>query len=156
LSACPDSSSAEYDYIVVGAGAGGGPVASRLAESGFTVFLVDVGHDVQNFNTTLPTYAARLAYLRSTADPQLELNYTLDEYPPGFEFSKNDMWYPRARAVGGSALHNALINLVTNTRADFAGLQSLFGDSWSLDNMWEYFKLIEKNEYIPLSPDHGY
>lgn len=64
--------------------------------------------------------------------------------------------YPRGRAIGGSALHNAVINLVINTRAEFAGLQSMFGDSWSLDSIWDYFKLIEKNEYIPLSPDHGY
>lgn len=33
---CPNSSQADYDYIVVGAGAGGGPVAARLAESGFS------------------------------------------------------------------------------------------------------------------------
>ena len=32
----------------------------------------------------------------------------------------------------------------------------MFGDSWSPDSVWEYFKLLEKNEYIPLSPDHGY
>jgi hypothetical protein len=36
LDACPDTSGAEYDYVVVGAGAGGGPLAARLAESGFS------------------------------------------------------------------------------------------------------------------------
>lgn len=36
LPRCPDTSSATYDYVVVGAGAGGGPVAARLAESGFS------------------------------------------------------------------------------------------------------------------------
>lgn len=37
LSTCASTgSSAQYDYIVVGAGAGGGPVAARLAEAGFS------------------------------------------------------------------------------------------------------------------------
>ena len=36
LDRCPDTTAAEYDYVVVGAGAGGGPLAARLAESGFT------------------------------------------------------------------------------------------------------------------------
>lgn len=77
LGSCPDTSAAEYDYVVVGAGAGGGPVAARLAESGFsgesvvvigaatradvyTVLVVDVGHDVNNFNTTIPAYVGRV------------------------------------------------------------------------------------------------
>ena len=36
LDTCPDTTTAEYDYVIVGAGAGGGPLAARLAESGFT------------------------------------------------------------------------------------------------------------------------
>lgn len=36
LQACPDKSHAEFDFVVVGAGAGGGPVAARLAENGFS------------------------------------------------------------------------------------------------------------------------
>ena len=33
----------EYDYIVVGAGNGGGPLASNLAERGFEVLLLEAG-----------------------------------------------------------------------------------------------------------------
>ena len=34
--ACPSPNDADFDFIVVGGGAGGGPLASRLAESGYS------------------------------------------------------------------------------------------------------------------------
>jgi hypothetical protein len=42
LEECPTTHSSIYDYIVVGSGAGGGPIAARLAENGFSgVSLID-------------------------------------------------------------------------------------------------------------------
>ncbi|KAL1752828.1 hypothetical protein FB107DRAFT_277338 [Schizophyllum commune] len=151
LGCCPDNFKAEYDYIVVGSGAGGGPVAARLAETGFKVLVVDVGHDVHNYNATIPNYLGRVI-----EDPQLELGYTLNEYPENFTYTKDNVWYPRARGLGGSTVHNAVVNVVGNLRRDFANFEKMFGSSWSLDDVWEYFKLIERNLYIPNSTEHGY
>lgn len=35
----------EYEYIVIGSGAGGSPLAANLARAGHTVLLVDAGGD---------------------------------------------------------------------------------------------------------------
>ncbi|KAG6916045.1 hypothetical protein DXG01_008669 [Tephrocybe rancida] len=59
LPACSNSEDAVCNFIVVGAGAGGGPLASRLAESGYSVLLLDAGHGTVNVNTTLPAYSLR-------------------------------------------------------------------------------------------------
>ncbi|KAJ7751949.1 hypothetical protein DFH07DRAFT_1032145 [Mycena maculata] len=147
LQHCPDRSQSEFDFVVVGAGAGGGPLAARLAESGFS------GHDVVNVNTTIPFY-----FGRAVEDPQLELNHTYDEYSPGAKFPRNDAWYPRARGVGGSTIHNAMVNDIANTEADFDDLALMFNDpTWSYNNMRKYFKRIEHNLYLnTTNPDHGF
>lgn len=45
-----------YDYIVVGSGAGGGPLASRLARANNTVLLIESGDDQGlNYNVSLDT-----------------------------------------------------------------------------------------------------
>ncbi|KAF7374331.1 Choline dehydrogenase [Mycena sanguinolenta] len=153
LPSCPPKSEADFDFVVVGAGVGGGPVAARLAENGFSVLVIDAGHDVVSVNTTIPFY-----FFRAIEDPQLELDYTYDEYSPGAKYSRDDSWYPRARAVGGSTIHNALINHVGVTRGDFDNLAMMFDDpSWAYDNMRNYFKRIEHNLYLDKSDvDHGF
>lgn len=36
LPTCPDTSKSDFDFVVVGSGVGGGPLAARLAQSGFS------------------------------------------------------------------------------------------------------------------------
>ncbi|KAF7337022.1 Choline dehydrogenase [Mycena venus] len=153
LPSCPSKYESDFDFVVVGAGVGGGPVAARLAESGFSVLVVDAGHDVNNLNTTIPFY-----FGRAVDDPQLELNYTYDEFSPGAKFPRDDSWYPRARAVGGSTVHNAMVNDIAVTKGDFDSLATMFNDpTWSYANMRNYFKRIEHNlNFNKSDPDHGF
>ncbi|KAF8598578.1 alcohol oxidase [Ceratobasidium sp. AG-I] len=129
LAACPSLTSAEYDYIVVGAGAGG-------------VLVIDAGHDVNNINTTIPAYLAR-----SNEDSQMALDYEVQHYPPGQP--QVQKWYPRASAIGGSTVHNALIHLRPHDY-DLDQLATRFSDSsWSAKNMRRYLTdFIENNQYI--------
>jgi choline dehydrogenase-like flavoprotein len=46
-----------YEYIVVGSGAGGGTLASRLAREGHSTLLIEAGDDQSsNDNTTIPIF----------------------------------------------------------------------------------------------------
>ena len=71
---CSKSSQSTAPNCILGSGAGGGPLASRLALAGFkgtdiafplgvsnrfSVLVVEHGHDVNNLNTTIPLYLAR-------------------------------------------------------------------------------------------------
>jgi choline dehydrogenase-like flavoprotein len=40
-----DPEESTFDYIIVGSGAGGGPLAARLAERGKTVLVIEAGGD---------------------------------------------------------------------------------------------------------------
>ncbi|KAF8170651.1 hypothetical protein K438DRAFT_1982527 [Mycena galopus ATCC 62051] len=143
LAACEDTSTAEYDYIVVGAGAGGGPLASRLAINGYKVLLMDAGHYVFDDNTTIPIYLAR-----SNEDPQMTLDYEVAHYPPGQ--ANVTMWYPRGSALGGSTAMNALIHLRPQNYDLDKMATELNDSSWSSTSMRAYLtNKIENNIYIP-------
>ena len=44
-STAQNSTDAEYDYVVVGSGPGGGPLAANLAKAGASVLLLEAGDD---------------------------------------------------------------------------------------------------------------
>src|SRR5437763_1038373 len=46
----------QFDYVVVGSGAGGGPVAANLASAGFKVLLIEAGLEHQDLNYDVPGF----------------------------------------------------------------------------------------------------
>jgi choline dehydrogenase len=65
-----------YEYIVVGSGAGGGPLASRLARAGHSVLLIEAGDDQgTNTNYTIPAFQAAVS-----EDPKLRWDFYVNHY----------------------------------------------------------------------------
>ncbi|KAJ9134309.1 Choline dehydrogenase [Pleurostoma richardsiae] len=167
-----------YDYVVVGSGPGGGPVAANLAIAGFKVLLIDAGGDSgTNDYESIPAM-----HLYSTEFEDTRWNFFVNHYsdlerqkkdskmtyrnPDGSFYVGLDppsdaeplgIWYPRAGTLGGCSRHNALITINPHD-SDWEKIATLTGDdSWSASNMRSYFEKLERNEYAPTSIiGHGF
>lgn len=143
----PDS---EFDYIVIGSGAGGGPVAANLALAGYTVLLLEAGGETENAHYSVPAFHGL-----STEDPALQWNYFVRHYADD-KRQNNDtkrdkdgkgIWYPRAGTLGGCTAHNAMITVYPH-QSDWDRIAQLTGDdSWSSDKMRKYFQRVEHCQY---------
>ena len=119
----------QYEVIVVGSGAGGGPLASRLARRGIRVLLLEAGDDVGG---TLK-YQVPAMHALSTETPgmawwyfvqhhrDLEVDKTDSKYTP------DGVLYPRGSALGGSTAVNAMVTVLPS-RSDWNRLSELTRD----------------------------
>lgn len=167
-----------YEYIVIGSGAGGGPVAARLALAGHKTLLIEAGDDQGgNINYTVPAYSAKSSedqalawnfFVRHYADDARQARdyKTTYETPDGGEYTGLNpppgskmmgTLYPRTGTLGGCTAHNALVAVYPH-QSDFEFMATLTGDaSWSPGNMRKYFTKLERNHYLlPGLPGHGY
>ncbi|QIW94644.1 hypothetical protein AMS68_000162 [Peltaster fructicola] len=172
------ATSLNYEYIVIGSGAGGGPAAARLAMAGHKTLLIEAGDDQgANVNYTVPAYQAK-----STEDPLLDWSFYVRHYaddarqerdykltytlPDGSEYTGlnppagakiKGVLYPRSATLGGCTAHNALVTIYPD-ESDFQYIADLTGDqSWKPDNVRNYWTKLEKNNYLPPgTPGHGF
>jgi len=174
-----------YEYVIVGSGAGGSPLAARLALAGHSVLLIDAGEDhgadrqvqapalhpyTSEYNPIrwdffVDHYSdeeqnlkdSKYTYLTPEGEYWQTLDLSNDQPPEGSE--KKGILYPRTGALGGCSMHNALV-MIKATDKDWNDIAALTGDeSWSADHMNGYFKKLEKNAYLQAligADDHGF
>ena len=162
----------------MGSGAGGGTVAARLATYGHSVLLIDAGDDQgAALQQQVPAFA-----LASTEYDPMRWDYFVQHYDDAARQQKDSKmtWqtpsgdlhvganppsgstplgilYPRAGTLGGCTTHNALVTLYPHN-SDWTNIAALTGDqSWSADNMRQFFQRLERNEYLPSgTAGHGF
>ena len=132
----PVEISESYDYIVVGSGAGGGPVACNLARAGFRVLLLEAGGRDDELGDADYNYRIPSFHARASEDERLSWNFFVRHNADDRGDSKlvpgKGIFYPRASTLGGCTTHNALITMLPHSR-DWNHIAEVTGDaSWKL------------------------
>jgi choline dehydrogenase len=149
----------EFEFVIVGAGAGGGPLAARLAQKGHRVLLLEAGNDPGD----KLTYQIPAWHALASEDPSMRWDYFVDHYDDPTQAARDEkrtpagVWYPRGSGVGGSTSLNAMIAIAPHG-SDWDAIADASGDaSWRAPEMRKYFERAEQNGYMPVgSPGHGY
>ncbi|RKT43024.1 GMC family oxidoreductase [Thiocapsa rosea] len=139
-----------YDYIVVGSGAGGGPVAANLAEAGYRVLLMEAGGSPDSYDYQVPAFHPAASedkamswafFVRHYADEDQQRRDS--KYTP----ERKGVFYPRAATLGGCTAHHAMI-LIYPDNSDWDEIARITGDdSWRARKMRRYFQRIENCRY---------
>jgi len=142
----------EFEFIVIGSGAGGGPVAANLAKAGRRVLVLEAGGDGNNprsmFKYEVPGSDPR-------TDPELGWFYWVnsrakqaDREKQHFYVPGKGLYYPRGTSIGGSTTVNAMIALYPDN-GDWDNVATLTGDkSWNSSAMRTYFERLERVRYV--------
>ncbi len=148
----PRTDGPSYDYIVVGSGAGGGPVASALASAGFQVLLLEAGSD----RGSELVYQVPVFHGLSTEDETMRWDYFVQHYEDParqhadskYSAAHGGILYPRAGTLGGCTAHNAMITVYPHN-SDWDSIAEATGDkSWRASEMRRYFERLERCDYL--------
>jgi choline dehydrogenase-like flavoprotein len=128
-----------FDYVVVGAGAAGAVVASRLSEDpGVRVLLLEAGGRDWNPLIHMPVGFTKLT------SPSVNWGF---ETVPQPQLDDRALWYPQGRTLGGSTSINAMI-YIRGQRQDYDRWAALGNDDWGYEQVLPFFRRAERNERL--------
>ncbi len=142
------SEDAQYDYIVVGSGPGGGPLAANLARANYTVLLIEAG-DASEYPGNYSPLVTWDFFVSHYDDParNMKNNHLTwrtregrywvgkgsDTPPEGSTFL--GVYYPRGASLGGSTMINAMATQLPPA-SDWDHIANVTGDA-----SWRYVEL---------------
>ena len=151
--------SLEWDYVIVGSGAGGGTLAPRLVESGMRVFVLEAGGDPRAVaSDRLPDdYDVPGFHAFASENPAISWNFHVRHYDDEQRQARDPKYdpgrgvlYPRAAALGGCTAHNAMIFMLPH-ESDWNHIAKLTNDrSWRASRMRRYARRVEACHHRPL------
>jgi choline dehydrogenase len=141
-----------WEYIVVGSGAGGGPVAANLARAGYRVLLLEAGGSPNTWNYDVPAF-----HPNASEEPDMSWAFYVRHYTDQaqqerdtkFVSEKNGVFYPRAGTLGGCTAHNAMVFLYPSDSDWNCIADMMHDDSWRARKMRRYFERLERCDYRP-------
>ncbi len=151
--------SLEWDYVIVGSGAGGGTLAARLVEAGMRVFVLEAGGDPRALSDArMPDdYDVPGFHANACENPAMSWNFQVRHYVDEQRQARDPKYqpgegvlYPRAGTLGGCTAHNAMIFMQPHD-SDWDHIAQLTGDdSWCAAAMRRYAKRLEACHHRPL------
>lgn len=125
------------DVIVIGAGASGAVLASRLSEDPeIAVLLLEAGGEDRSPLARVPAAFSRL--FKSSVD------WDVTTTPQG-RLDDRSLYWPRGKVVGGSTTINAMM-WVRGNPADYDAWAAAGCDGWGYDDLLEHFTAAEDTE----------
>jgi choline dehydrogenase len=129
---------AEFDYVVVGAGAAGCVVAARLSEDpSVTVALLEAGG-----RDWSPMIGIPGANVVTGTKPEFNWNYESEPVPA---LHDRRLYWSQGRILGGSSSINGMM-YVRGRRRDYDGWRDLGCIGWGYDDVLPLFRRSESNE----------
>jgi choline dehydrogenase len=126
-----------FDYIVVGAGSGGCPVASRLSEDPKNrVLLLEAGPRDRNIWIHIP-----IGYYRNMISP---LSWGYETEPEDGIGGRSLLW-PRGKVLGGSSAINGLV-YIRGQKQDYDHWRQLGNEGWGFADVLPFFRKSEDQE----------